>query len=165
MSLSVIVASGGRPTLSRTIESIIPQLRLEDELIVVVDAQAPWGHSSRNRAMRWAKGDFLLFQDDDDVSAPGAFDAIRAAVAQHDANTMHVFKMAYDRLDGRTLWEDREVRLGNISTQMIVVPNQQPLGQWGAVYEGDFVFASACAKHRPVAWHEDIISLVRPENC
>ena len=145
MSLSVIVASGGRPTLARTIQSIVSQLHLEDELIVVVDQQAPWGHSSRNRAMTWAKGDHLCFMDDDDVYTSDAFDTIRRGVGEQP-DAVHVFKMRYAW--GNELWADQEVRLGNISTQMFVVPNRQPLGQWGDVYEGDFVFIEATAKHR-----------------
>lgn len=156
----MIVASGGRPTLARTIQSIVPQLDVHDELIVVVSQAAPWGHDSRNRAMRWCKGDHILFQDDDDVSAPGAFEAVRAAINGADPNAMHVFKMRY--ADGRELWADREVRLGNISTQMICVPNRQPLGVWADVYEGDFHFAKSTAQHHPVLWHEAVISVVRP---
>lgn len=163
MSLSVIVASGGRPTLPRTIQSIVPQLHLEDELIVVVDQQAPWGHSSRNRMMRHCKGEHLAFVDDDDVWTPGAGDAIRRAVDQSDPNALHLFKMRYAW--GNELWTDREVRLGNVSTGMVIAPNREPLARWDeALYEGDHSFISAMAKHHPVCWWEDVILLVRPEN-
>jgi hypothetical protein len=160
MSLSVIVASGGRPTLGRTLASITPQLDVHDEVLCIVDQTAPWGHSSRNRAMRWAKGDWLLFMDDDDVYTPDAFQIVRAGIGQ-DPEAVHIFRMRY--ADGRELWTDREVRLGNVSTQMAVVPNRGPLGTWNeALYEGDFSFISATAKHRPVCWHEQVIALIRP---
>lgn len=134
---------------------------VRDELIVVVDQCAPWGHASRNRAMQWAKGDWLLFQDDDDISAPGALTAVRAAVQAGDPNALHLFRMRY--ADGRELWTDREIRCGNVSTQMVAVPNRPPFARWNeALYEGDFSFISETAKHHPVLWHETVISLVRP---
>lgn len=161
MGFSVIVASGGRPTLQRTIDSIVPQLDVHDELLVCVDQRAPWGHASRNRMTLAANGDWLCFQDDDDVYTPGAFDVIRTAVRTGDPNAMHIFRMRYP--DGRELWTDPEVRLGNVSTQMVVVPNRQPLGRWNeALYEGDYSMISETAKHHPVQWHEHVITLVRP---
>lgn len=157
MSLSVIVASSGRPTLQRTLDSIRPQLHSEDELLLDVNTDAPWGHRARNRQMAVAKGDFLLFMDDDDTYVSGAFDAIRSKVTR---SAMHLFKMRYH--DGTELWRDREVRCGNVSTQMVVVPNRAPLGTWTDVYEGDFYFISQTAEHWPVVWHGDVIALIRP---
>jgi glycosyltransferase involved in cell wall biosynthesis len=162
VSLSVIVPSGGRPTLSRTLASITPNLDLHDEVLVCVDQTAPWGNSSRNRLMRQAKGDWLLFMDDDDAYTPDAFPVIRAKIAQA-SDSVHIFRMRYP--DGRELWTDREVRLGNVSTQMVVVPNRPPLGIWSeGLYEADYHFIKACADHRPVVWHEDVIALIRPED-
>lgn len=160
MSLSVIVASGGRPTLSRTIQSIVPQLHLEDELIIVVDQTSQWGHSSRNRAMQWAKGDHLCFMDDDDEYTPDAFQHIRAAIGR-DPDAMWIFRMRYAW--GNELWTDQELRLGNVSTQIAVVPNKPPLGRWAdGIYEGDWHFIQACAKHKAVRWDEHVIALIRP---
>lgn len=160
MSLSIIIASGGRPTLARTIQSIVPQLDVTDEIIVVVDQAAPWGHASRNRAMRWAKGEWLMFTDDDDTVADGALAVVRAAVRQAP-NAAHIFKMAYS--DGRTIWTDREVRLGNVSTQMIVCPNREPFGVWNeAEYAGDYPFIKGTCQHRETIFHEEVIAHYRP---
>src|SRR5262249_17507981 len=41
-----------------------------------------WGSTGRNVGMDAAKGDWLLFPDDDDVYVPNAFQTIRAAVNQ-----------------------------------------------------------------------------------
>ena len=158
-ALSIIVASGGPHTLGRTLNSVTPQLELADEVLCVVDQQAPWGHSSRNRAMRWAKGDWLMFMDDDDAYTHDALALVRPAVREAP-EAVHIFRMRY--ADGRQLWTDREVRLGNVSTQMVVAPNRPPYGIWADVYEGDFHFISATAKHRPVQWHEAVIALIRP---
>lgn len=78
VSLSVIVASGGRPSLSRTLESIVPQLSVYDQLVCLVDQRSPFGHSSRNVLARSATGDYLVFCDDDDWWVDDAVEVIRA---------------------------------------------------------------------------------------
>lgn len=159
MSLSVLVASSGRPTLIRTIESITPQLLPGDELIVDVNDDAPWGHAARNRMMPRAKGDALLFMDDDDSYMPGALTVVRDAFAR-TPDRPHIFKMRY--ANGRELWVDRQVRCGNVSTQMFVALNGM-VGQWGDRYEGDFDFiASTVALQGEPVWHPDVIALIRP---
>lgn len=160
MTISVLIASSGRPTLINAIESVVSQLRPGDELIVDVNDDAPWGHEARNRMMPRAKGDFLLFTDDDDTVAAGALSVIRAAV-ERAPNSAHIFKMAYS--DGRTIWTDPEVRLGNVSTQMIVCPNVPPLAVWREdLYEGDFHFIKSTCDRRQTVFHEQVIAHYRP---
>jgi hypothetical protein len=158
--LSIIVASSGRPTLSRTVESITTQMRPGDELLVDVNDDAPWGHAARNRMMPRAAGDFLLFMDDDDVYCEGALDVIRSAARQPDR--VHMFRMCYAA--GGMLWQTETVECGNVSTQMVVVPNKPgQIGHWGNRYEGDFDFIkSTCRLQGEPVWHEDVIALVRP---
>ena len=160
-SLSVLVASSGRSTLARTLQSIAPQLCPGDECLIDVNDDAPWGHAARNRLMPRAQGDALLFQDDDDCYLPDSFDVIRARFAECP-DRLHVFRMAYG--NGRVLWDEPVLRLGNCSTQMLVVPNMiGRLGQFGDRYEGDFDFAeSTCRLLGAAVFHEDVIALVRP---
>jgi len=130
-----------------------------DELIVDVNDDAPWGHKARNRMMQRAKGDFICFQDDDDIYLPGAFERIRAGT-ERDFNRVHIFRMEYF---GQILWTEPVVREGNVSTQMFVVPNEpKKLGAWGTVYESDFYFLRDTVKllGDPV-WHEDLIAHYR----
>lgn len=160
-ALSIVVASSGRPTLARTVESARSQMRDGDEILVSVNQDCPWGHKARNQLMRAARGDWLLFMDDDDMYTPGALDTVRGAVGL--VGHPHVFRMRY--ATGDVLWTDREVRCGNVSTQMVVVPNVGDLlGRWGDRYEGDFDFiAETCSNLGQPFWHEDVIALVRPE--
>lgn len=167
MNLSVVIASSGRETLGRAIESARSQMQVGDEILVSVNADCPWGHKARNYLMKAARGDYLLFMDDDDAYVPGAFDVVRAAVEQDDHATgerMHIFRMQYG--NGTRLWVDPQVRLGNVSTQMVVVPWIAPRlagCRWNEEkYEGDYYFISACAERLEVAWHEEVIALVRP---
>lgn len=167
MNLSVIIASSGRPTLGRTIESARSQMQDGDEIIVSVNQDCPWGHKARNQLMGACRGDCILFMDDDDVYVPGAWDVVRAALEQDDPHMlrMHIFRMRY--ANGQELWVDREVRCGNVSTQMVVVPAFVPRMfascRWDEdKYEGDYHFIAACADRVLTAWHEDVIALVRP---
>lgn len=159
-SLSIIVASSGRPTLAHTLVSTRGQLRDGDEILVSIQSDCPWGHAARNQLMRCARGDALLFIDDDDVHTPDALAVVRAAV-ETEPDRIHIFRMMYS--DGRTLWEGQEVRSGNVSTQMVVIPFFLARVSFGSRYEGDFDFIdAACRIAGPPAWHEEIIALVRP---
>jgi glycosyltransferase involved in cell wall biosynthesis len=165
-TLSVLVASSGRSTLARTLLSISPQLTAGDELLVDVNDDAPWGHAARNRMMLRARGDFLLFMDDDDVYTDGALALVRAHVAgMHDR--VHIFQMRYG--NGRPLWEAPGLRCGNVSTQVVCVPNSSDLlGEWGERYEGDWDFIQhTCSNAAELGlpepcWHNDVICEVRP---
>lgn len=157
--LTVIVASCGRPTLARTLDSVKPQLHRGDEVLVSVNNDCPWGHAARNQLMLVARGNTLLFMDDDDVYLPGALSAVRAAVAA-EPDRLHIFRMRY--ASGGELWTWPQVMQGNVSTQMIAVPNRPAdLGTWGTRYEGDLDFISSTKMGEPV-WHEDVIALIRP---
>ena len=162
MTLSVLVASSGRASLAATVESIVSQLAPGDELLVDVNDDSPWGHGARNRMMPRAKGEWLLFIDDDDTYVVGALDVVRRAVWIDGAPRLHIFRMRYP--NGAELWTDPAVRLGNVSTQMIAVPNVAGrLCQWGDRYEGDYDFiAAAHGLLGGTVFHTDVIALVRP---
>lgn len=159
-TLSIIVASAGRVSLDNTLASITSQMLPGDELLVDVNDNAPWGHAARQRKMHQASGDALLFIDDDDQYLPGGLDAIRRGFATAPTRP-HLFQMQYD-INNFVLWQDREVREGNVSTQMICVPNRPDrLGQWGSRYEGDYDFIrSTCERMGDPVWHQDVIALI-----
>lgn len=167
MSLSIIVASSGRPTLARALESASSQMVPGDELLLSVNDNAPWGHAARNELMSRATGQALVFLDDDDAYLPGGLDAVRAALAD-EPGRVHLFKMRYgasSAAPGAEVWTVRELVEGQVSTQTIVAPNYDVcLGRWGDRYAGDFDFVvSTCElhSHEPI-WHEDVIAVYRP---
>jgi glycosyltransferase involved in cell wall biosynthesis len=49
-----------------------------------------WGNAQRNEALKVAKGDFIIFLDDDDWYLDGALDNIKAEVSK-DPNRVHSF--------------------------------------------------------------------------
>jgi glycosyltransferase involved in cell wall biosynthesis len=186
MSLSIIVPTCGRATLARTLDSVVPQLQRSpvagvdegDEVIVVggpADAVAPyvargvrhephramhhWGCEERTRAIALARQSHLAFIDDDDYWTPDARVAIAEAVAEYPEQPI-LFRMQY--VSGGILWRERAVRCGNVSTQMIVVPNDPlRLGVWTTRRAGDFDFiASWRWRETDIVWREAIIARV-----
>jgi len=162
--LSIVVATQGRPTLGRTLASITSQIEHGDELIVERDSSGDWGCAARTRGIARASGDYLLLMDDDDAYTPGAFAAIRRAVADAPGRP-HMFRMAY--ADGRLLWDRQDLAVGNVSTQMFVAPlDPFRLGAWTTRYEGDFDFISTTLANYPagaLVWSDQVVARIRPE--
>lgn len=160
-TFSILVASSGRPSLSRTLESITPQMLPGDELIVDVNDDAPWGHKARNRMTERAKGDWIAYMDDDDRYSEGAFEAMREGVVTAPER-VHIFRMHY-HIPGNLLWTEPVLREGNLSTQMFVFPNiPGKLGQFSDAYEGDwYCCRDTCELLGPPVWHEAVIAYYR----
>ena len=112
-----------------------------------------------------ATGTHLAFMDDDDEYTPGAIALMRNAAADVPV----IFRM--DHYSHGVLWRDREIRFGNVSTQMYVVPNDPArLGTWEPHIPGlpepggDYTFiAETCEKMGEPIWREEIIATLRPE--
>lgn len=107
------MATSGQPTISRAINSVLPQLKDGDEFLIVGDGtfnvefweslpKHPairtweteftgfWGNHQRNEAIKQARGDFIIFLDDDDWYLPKALDSIREVCARAP-ETVHTF--------------------------------------------------------------------------
>jgi len=180
--LSIVIPTLGRPTLAATLQSC----KDADEVIVVLDKargatelacrltenarliEGSWGvtggHAGRVEGIKIATGTHLAFMDDDDVYTPGAVDLMREAACDVPV----IFRM--DHYRHGILWRDREVRFGNVSTQMYVVPNDsERLGTWTPHIPGlpepggDYTFmAETVAKMGGPIWREEITSVIRP---
>lgn len=112
-TFSVIVPTTGRPSLWRTLASVVDQLEDDDELIVVADtrdAETPgrvletiddftpcplvyleaaqpasrFGNAQRDAGMAIASGSHLLFLDDDDIHVPGSLDIVRRELVKSE---------------------------------------------------------------------------------
>ncbi len=166
-TFSVIVPTCGRPSLLATLASLAPQLGPGDELIVVRNDDAPWGHKARDEAITRAKGTHLWFMDDDDVATPDALETIRRYVTA-DPKSFHIFRMR--NLDnGLITWDKPEPRHGEVGTPQMVPPNKRgKLGKWdGGGYSGDAHFLQSTIVARddeaPV-FHEEIVALIKPSS-
>src|SRR5436190_10010048 len=154
----------------RTLKSITTQLEPGDELFVLRDDSGDAGDTPRNQTMHRAAGTHLLFMDDDDVYAPGALARIRR-FADENPGRIGLFKMKH--VVGTTHWHERRVFFGNISTQIICVPNVPgKLGRWhyslrpnrDQPYTGDYTFLKETIELQgdPI-FVDDVTVLVRPE--
>jgi glycosyltransferase involved in cell wall biosynthesis len=157
-TLSVVIASCGRPSLVSTINSIIYQDH-EAELLIDLNHDIPWGNAARQRMMLRARGSHILFMDDDDRYAPAAFETVCRVVAENPAR-VHMFRMARPGLDD-DIWREPVLELGNVSTQMVIVPNvPDKLGAWTDRYEGDWDFISdTVARLGEPIWREEVIAI------
>jgi glycosyltransferase involved in cell wall biosynthesis len=165
ITFTVIVPTSGRPTLGRTLDSIAEQLEPGDELIVSCNRDGDFGVAARDAAMPRARGTHLLFMDDDDQFAAGAFRTIRRFAGAHP-DRIGIFRMRYD--NGLTLWTEPVLRLGNVSTLMFCVPNvADRLGSWRSgeiARHGDFEFirATAALQGEPL-FRREIVAFVRAD--
>jgi len=163
--LSVVVPTKGRPTLGRALASVTSQLLKDEDLIVEFDKSEDWGATPRSKGMTSARGTHILFMDDDDIYLPGALAHVRARLAKFPARP-HLFRMKRMGDVNDTLWKDPVVKLGNVSTQMFVVPNvPDKFGVWGKGRCGDYDFiASTLALYPPesVVFAPEVISVWRP---
>lgn len=191
-TISVIVPTRGRPSLRDTARSIIAQGLFDgDQIIIAIDGpprmpmdgapfddphlefvrlqpeQGDWGNPARNHVLdsRVATGDLIVWQDDDDVFVPGAFDVIRQC-AEANPDVPLIFRFVTP--DGRVLWRDKgRIERGHIGGHNLVTPNiPDKLGRWGVGYAGDFAFiASTLENFEPdtPVWNEDVIAVCRPD--
>lgn len=182
VTLSVVIPTLGRPSLERTLDSC----RDADEVIVVLDTArgatrlpcslptnavstegsfgVTGGHAGRVHGIGLATGTHLAFMDDDDVYTPGAIQSICEAACDVPV----IFRMD-DPLHG-VIWREPVLRWANVSTQMIVVPNDPTrLGSWTPHMPGlpcpggDYTFAcETVARMGGPVWREEVISIIRP---
>ena len=175
-SFNVLIATTGRPTLTSMLASLLPQMRDCDCVTVffdgatggavdrfkcllntfacevdVVDQQpalGAWGHNARTMyAPKLRRRDFVLHADDDDYYVPGVFDTLRTLCV--DPNVLYVTHF----LDGNFIvpnLHDDSVRIGNISTQLGVIPwsVNASAPPWPPVYGGDGMFYEALHRSR-----------------
>lgn len=122
-------------------------------------------------------GDYVASVDDDDEFLPGAFDAMRAAVATYPGRWF-VFRMTFgagSHCSGVTVWDRPQVRVGNVGTPMILAP-ASATSRWGVEgmtgltgepredgFLGDYVYAKRLREElgEPM-WMETVTAVVRP---
>jgi len=155
LTFSVIIATKGRESLIDTIASVVSQTVPGDEVLIDVN-RLPWGNRAKQRQMEKAKGDWLLFIDDDDAYVPGAFEVVRSKLTTLD--TVHVFRMRYVDT-GMVLWRRPVLEHGNVGCPMVITPNiPEKLGEWTDRYTADWHFVQETARRiGNVQFHEEVI--------
>jgi len=193
-TLSIIIPTPDGVGLSRCIRSIVEQeIVAGDEVLIVGDTHSgaldhveedvcrlggpfrylahdagrhAWGHPQINFGMEVAHGDYLVFQDDDDIFTEGAFAVIRAALALQSEPVPHMFRFVTQ--NRRLLWQERRLEEGVIGGHQFVIPNLPGrVGEWTDRYCGDFDFVTSTLRLWPpdsVVWREEIIAYARPDS-
>jgi len=166
-SFHILIASIGRDTLQRMLDTILPHLTEIDHLTIVFDGVQPtnvnlqtlgqvhihsepvalgfWGHGIRNKyAPLLEKTDFVMHADDDDVYLPNAFIDIRNTCV--DTDTLYVAKIKPG--SGKIVPVNHEIVIGNIGTPCGIIPYElNKKGTWAEYYCGDGEFYISIAKH------------------
>jgi hypothetical protein len=108
--------------------------------------------------MTTATRDYFLFMDDDDEYVEGCFPDIRKVIAENPGQAI-LAKMLHR--SGAVIWQDKAIRIGNVGTQMIIVPNVRKYAvRWPDNYSGDFHFISEVVeKGMPVFWWDRLIAI------
>lgn len=156
-SISFIIPSINRRTLHETIASI--EMWEGDEILLEFDipASGRWGNDQRNAAMLRARGDYLAFIDDDDTYVIGHRRLMAGAIADNPG-CLNLFKILYP--NGDKIWLTPQIVPGNISTQMILVPNKPKLlYHWkDGRNMADFIFVDHWLGE--TVWRDEVIALM-----
>lgn len=202
-TITAIIPTQGRPTLEWALDSVRDQLLPGDEVIVVIDTHEMdintqraivrrvepypyqihtrlhdagahhWGHPQCDHGQTLAKGDWIVANDDDDVFTPGAFAAIRQAIAYAETPRPLLFRFKPYFADNFLIWHTAGpewIRQGHIGGHCLVQPNvPEKVGQRAVNgtyrYESDFDWIiSTLANWAPIdpLWCDHVIAEQRP---
>jgi hypothetical protein len=185
-SVHILIATIGKKSLLRMLNSLRDQLTNTDFITVVFDAKdvgniykqvhsmletnfkcthtliyekknlGYWGHGIRNKHNK-LHGEYIMHADDDDVYVGNAISVVKQAV---QPDFINFFRIKNGK--GQLYWATKDVRIGNVSTQCAVIPAQfNANAKWAPFYGGDGkFFVDLCAKH-PYIWHDKVIYLMR----
>lgn len=177
-SFNVVIATAGRDTLQRMVDSIAPQLTERDYLTIIWDCEPRdiridseckyisihnpeplgyWGHGSRTRWQNELPGDYLLNGDDDNVYTEDAMETIRQNCTEEK---LYLFQI---NNRGHKIPISEVVEIGNVDTGCGVYPKVLPsLPKWEYVYCGDGEFYKSLSKMLPVVFIKKVIQRIRP---
>ena len=159
MSVSVILPTLGRPTLQRSIDSILSQLLPGDELLIQVDSKPHKddGNWCRDEMIARAQGTHLWFLDDDDIALPGAIEAFHQAISEAP-EVCWIFRIL---LCGNPMWKvPGKIMPGNQQGQCLLVPRLAS-PQWVSDgYGSDYHYLQRI--HIDKKWASPIIAQIRP---
>src|SRR3989344_1345429 len=160
-TISFIIPTVHRKSLKDTLKSI--EAWPGDEVLVIQHdpPSGNWGNAERQEGTDKAKCDYLSYIDDDDIYVPGAREIMNRAVKENPEGYPILFKMQYP--SGRVLWRKKWVKNGNVSTQMILVPNKKHmLSSWDQFHRwADFKFINCWQwPAKKIQWRHEVIVLI-----
>lgn len=97
-----------------------------------------WGQPQRQHGLALARGEWLLWSQDDQVLAPGAIAALQASIAAAPPGP-RLFRV--ETRYGGTVWREPRLAYGDCDADGIAIPNDPSrLGAWAPHYAGDWDF-------------------------
>jgi hypothetical protein len=179
MTFNVLIATLGRHTLQRMLDSLKNQLQEQDCLTLVFDghstiplfnldnfkceikqycepvALGAWGHGIRNKyASLLEKRDFVMHGDDDDFYLP-AFDELRSKCVNKD--TLYIARMNHTKMND-ILPQGPFIRINHIGTPNGIIPYElNKSSVWKHQYGGDGIFYEELATKASVEFLSTII--------
>lgn len=160
MTISFIIPTIGRKSLKRTLSSIE---KWEGDQIWVIQHFPPsgtWGNAERKEGIAKSTCDYIAFIDDDDYYTKG-HRAIMDKASSENPGKPNLFKIKYP--NGKILWDRKEIVPGNISSQMIMVPNKSEMFYRfqfpGNTNMGDYYFVARW-KFPEVVFRQEIIAMM-----
>jgi len=152
---------GLKPGIEATVRSFGPQFK-----VVYLDTgHHCWGHCQQRWAAKFmARGDYINFNDDDDIWTPGAVERIRAEV---DAlpEPMPVIFQYRPTARRDALPNEHRIDTVGLSTHMIVFPNVKdkiPVYRCRPMSDRGFVIDTVQAWGGKVRWVDIVIQIARP---
>jgi len=190
-SFSFLIPTAGRPVLKNCLQSIVPQLREADEVIVIGDTldgnlsateqlikrypgrvryltfkgqTHTWGHEQMNYGISHATGDYLVFNDDDDIWVPGMTRTLRSVTTEYPGQPLLFRYLGYF---GYLSWVEKGLfQEGYVGGHSLVCPNNpEKLGTWTNRYEGDWDFVEQTVSfYDTLIWRDEVIAVARPDS-
>ena len=159
------------------LDSLIPQLEPNDEILVVadgpeamrrclplrkevtytihVDPHSVYGNAQRNYGMSLARCDLIWCCDDDDRALPGALTAIRHAMTDRVPT---IFRMQHGN---EVIWRSPVIEIGNVGGPQLIVPRDDKLPRYAVPSNvpgvSDTEWIKAVNQRSTVRWNEAII--------
>jgi len=187
-TLGIVISTPGRRSLAWTLGSILYQREGIEDVLVVGDGHSQptkelveyfaalgtpcryqatvktrdWGHSQVNYGLRHVKGDYVTYQDDDDVYLPRALEEMVRLVNEQRTPIPILgrvktpnFGLLWQRPDPTTV----------LDGHCLVAPNDKKrLGWMAPVHSGDQCLLHTTLRNYPQwAWTDRIWTLTRPD--
>lgn len=172
--MTLLVPTHRSDYIGRCLESVRPQLRRGDEVLVIgdtasgslpgveciVDSFGPqyryvaydagyhdYGHSQLNYGISLAQGDYIHCNDDDDIWMPDALETFRRAAERTGGEVPVLFR--FKSYLGPLIWLKPGLFGRNlIGGHCLLTPNIAcKLGRWGSEYSGDYDYVEGTVNH------------------
>lgn len=188
-TLGIFISTPGRRSLVRTLHSIAYQKAPVEDVLVVGDGYheqtsqlcdtakdtfdlpiryvatektRDWGHSQQNYALQHVRGDYVIYQDDDDIFLPRALtEAAELAEAEKEPRPI-IGRIKTPNFG--LLWQSSSPMDAVLDGHCLLVPNDKKrLGWFTTEYNGDQAYIHTTLRnYRSHAWADRVWTLTRP---